>query len=246
MIVVTAVILVPIALPVAQAFFPALGRGGAVEFSLQGFAQMFAPGNLTFTWLANSLQVTIDTVAFSILIAAPAGYVLSRGRNHIVSGYSLVLFVIQSLPVFILAVPLFLMFARAGWYDSLVSLGLIYVGVSLSVAVWMLAAYFDTVPPSLEEAAWMDGCSVFGSFARIVLRNSLPGILSTAIFVFLLSWNDYLLAFIFLRSDRLLTLPVSFGLGGAGVILLIVPPILVFAVLNRFFSVGIGGALAGR
>lgn len=58
----------------------------------------------------------------------------------------------------------------------------------------MLAGYFDSIPASLEEAAGIDGCSVMGSFVRVVLRNSLPGVLSAAIFTFLLSWNDYLMA----------------------------------------------------
>lgn len=72
-----------------------------------------------------------------------------------------------------------------------------------------MAAYFDSIPITLEEAAWMDGCSVFGSFWRVVLRNSLPGVLSTAIFAFLLAWNDYLVAVIFLRSDQNYTLPIG-------------------------------------
>jgi multiple sugar transport system permease protein len=71
----------------------------------------------------------------------------------------------------------------------------------------MMAAYFDSIPISLEEASWIDGCSVFGSFTKVVLRNSLPGILSTAIFAFLLAWNDYLVAIVFLRSTEIFTLP---------------------------------------
>jgi multiple sugar transport system permease protein len=128
----------------------------------------------------------------------------------------------------------------------------------MSVACWMMAAYFDSIPITLEEAAWIDGASVFGSFTRVVLRNSLPGILSTAIFSFLLAWNDYLIALVFLRSDQNYTLPIglntffqqnqtNWGLVMAVAVIMMLPPIIVFAVLNRFFSVGgIGGSLAGR
>ena len=128
----------------------------------------------------------------------------------------------------------------------------------MSVAIWMMAAYFDSIPISLEEAAWMDGASVFGSFTRIVLRNSLPGILSTAIFSFLLSWNDYLIALLFLPDQSKYTLPVgvetffqqnaaNWGFVMAVAVVMMVPPVLVFAFLNRYFSVGgIGGSLAGR
>ena len=128
----------------------------------------------------------------------------------------------------------------------------------MSVAIWMMAAYFDSIPITLEEAAWMDGCSVFGSFARIVLRNSLPGVLSTAIFAFLLAWNDYLVAVVFLRSDENYTLQIglqtffqqnqtNWGLVMAVAVVMMLPPVLLFAALNKYFSVGgIGGSLAGR
>lgn len=104
----------------------------------------------------------------------------------------------------------------------------------------------------------MDGCSVFGSFTRVVLRNSLPGLLSTAIFAFLLAWNDYLVAVVFLRSDQNFTLPIGlqtffqqnqtdWGPVMSVAVVMMIPPIIVFAVLNRYFSVGgIGGSLAGR
>ncbi len=119
------------------------------------------------------------------------------------------LFVIQSLPVVTAIIPLFILFAELGLVDTLGGIVIIYVGGTMSVAIWMMAAYFDSIPISLEEAAWMDGCSVFGSFSRVVLRNSLPGVLSTAIFAFLLAWNDYLVAVIFLRADQNYTLPIG-------------------------------------
>ena len=77
----------------------------------------------------------------------------------------------------------------------------------MAVATWMMAAYMDSIPISLEEAAWIDGASLFGGFVQVVLRNSLPGVLSTAIFTFLVSWNDYLVAIVFLRSATAFTLP---------------------------------------
>jgi multiple sugar transport system permease protein len=210
------------------------------------------------TWLTNSLLVTVVTVVIAVVVAAPAGYVLSRARNKLVSGYSLILFVVQSLPVVTAVIPLFILFAQIGLVDNLVGVTIIYVGATMSVAIWMMAAYFDSIPITLEEAAWMDGASVFGSFTRVVLRNSLPGILSTAIFSFLLAWNDYLIAVVFLRSDGNYTLPVgletffqqnatNWGLVMAVAVVMMLPPVLLFAFLNRYFSVGgIGGSLAGK
>ncbi len=254
--VVTVVVLVPIAAVLFLAVQPGLGSNAAAP-TFENFGIVFSQTNV-LTWLGNSLTVTLITVAVAVVVAAPAGYVLSRGRNRLVSGYSLVLFIIQSLPAVVTVIPLFILFANIGLADNLTGVTIIYVGSTMSVAIWMMAAYYDSIPVALEEAAWMDGASVFGGFMRIVLRNSLPGVLSTAIFCFLLAWNDYLVALVFLRSDENFTLPVgletffqqnstNWGLVMAVAVIMMLPPVIVFAFLNRYFSVGgIGGALAGR
>jgi multiple sugar transport system permease protein len=253
---ISAIVLVPIIAVLVLSLQPSLGsqtRG----LTLENFGTVFAKTSVG-TWLLNSLVVTLVTVFVAVIVAAPAGYVLSRGRSKLVSGYSLVLFIVQSLPVVTAVIPLFILFAQLGLVDNLAGVTIIYVGSTMSVAIWMMAAYFDSIPITLEEAAWMDGCSVFGSFLRIVLRNSLPGVLSTAIFAFLLAWNDYLVAVVFLRSDENYTLQIglqtffqqnqaNWGLVMAVAVVMMLPPVLLFALLNKYFSVGgIGGSLAGR
>jgi multiple sugar transport system permease protein len=254
--IIAAIVLVPILAVVLLSLEPSLGSK-ATGFTLENFGKVFTETSVG-TWLGNSLIVTLVTVLVAVVVAAPAGYVLSRGRSKLVSGYSLVLFIVQSLPVVTAVIPLFILFAQIGLVDNLVGVTIIYVGSTMSVAIWMMAAYIDSIPITLEEAAWMDGCSVFGSFARIVLRNSLPGVLSTAIFAFLLAWNDYLVAVVFLRSDENYTLQIglqtffqqnqtNWGLVMAVAVIMMLPPVLLFAVLNKYFSVGgIGGSLAGR
>ncbi|TAM66528.1 MAG: carbohydrate ABC transporter permease [Microbacteriaceae bacterium] len=254
--VITAVVLVPIISVLVLSLEPSLGST-ATGLTLENFANVFQQTSVG-TWLGNSLIVTLVTVLVAVAVAAPAGYVLSRGRNKLVSSYSLILFIVQSLPVVTAIIPLFILFAQIGLVDNLAGVTIIYVGSTMSVAVWMMAAYFDSIPISLEEAAWMDGCSVFGSFSRVVLRNSLPGILSTAIFSFLLAWNDYLVAVVFLRSDQNYTLQIglqtffqqnqtNWGLVMAVAVIMMLPPVIIFSVLNKYFSVGgIGGSLAGK
>ncbi|MFT4000463.1 MAG: carbohydrate ABC transporter permease [Rhizobium sp.] len=209
-------------------------------------------------WLKNSLVVSVIASFLSLFVAAPAGYVLSRARGSAVSLYSMLIFVIQSFPVVVFIIPLFIMLSRIGLVDTLSGVSIIYVASSVSVACWMMAAYFDGIPTDLEEAAWIDGCTVFGAFLRIVLPNSLPGILSTAIYGFLVAWNDYLVALVFLRTDSRFTLPVGlqtffqqnqtdWGPVMACAVIMLAPPVIIFALLNRFFSIGgIGGSLAGR
>ena len=255
--IITAIAVVPVAVVVLLALRPAVNSTSHALFTFANMSNIFRNTD-TLRWLGNSLEVTLATVAVSVAVAAPAGYVLSRGRSKAVSGYSLLLFIVQSLPVITAVIPLFILFAKLHLVDNLVGLGIIYVGISMSVAIWMMAAYMDSIPVSLEQAAWIDGASIFRGFYRIVLRNSLPGILSTAIFTYLVSWNDYLVALVFIRTETKYTLPLGvesffqqnvtdWGDVMAVAVVMMAPPIIVFACLHRYFSVGgIGGALAGQ
>jgi multiple sugar transport system permease protein len=188
---ITVIVLIPVGAVVLLSLRPGATSTSTAAVTVENFTHVFTLTH-TLIWLRNSLGVTLGTVLVSIAVAAPAGYVLSRGKSKAVSGYSLLLFVIQSLPVITSVIPLFILFAKLGLVDNLTGLGIIYVGASMSVAIWMMAAYMDSIPIVLEHAAWIDGASLFGGFLRIVLRNSLPGVLSTAVFTFLVSWNDYL------------------------------------------------------
>lgn len=253
----TALALVPIGVTVILSLQPAPSSTTTAPFTLENFVRVFEQ-TLALTWFGNSIAVAMVSVLVSVSVAAPAGYVLSRSRSKLVSSYSLLLFIVQSLPIIVSVIPLFILFAKLGLVDNLGGISIIYVGSSMSVATWMMAAYFDSIPKALEEAAWIDGCSLFGGFVRVVLRNSLPGILSTAIFTFLLAWNDYLVAIVFLKSQEAFTLPIGLQsffqqntTDWASVmsvsVLMMLPPVIVFVTLNRYFSIGgIGGSLAGR
>jgi multiple sugar transport system permease protein len=255
--VITLIVLAPVLAVMWLCFRPSSSSSSHAFFTLENLTHVFRDTDVLI-WFRNSLVVTFATVLVSVAVAAPAGYALSRGRGRAISGYSLLLFVVQSLPIITAVIPLFILFARFGLTDSLLGLTIIYVGSTISVATWMMAAYIDTIPIALEEAAWADGTGIWGSFVRIVLRNSLPGILSTATFAFLVAWNDYLVALVFLRSSGRFTLPVGiatffqqhatdWGSVMAVSVVMLLPPAIVFGALNKYFSVGgIGGSLAGR
>lgn len=254
---VSAIMLIPIGVTVVLSFRPQLESNNHAFFSWENFSYIFSQTDV-LVWLRNSLVVTLCTVFVAVAVAAPAGYVLSRSRSKTVSVYALLLFAAQALPVIISAIPLFVLFARLNLDDSLIGVGIIYVGSTMSVAIWMMAAYIDTIPIALEEAAWIDGATILGSFVRIVLRNSLPGLLSTAIFAYLLAWGDFLIAVVFLRSSSHFTLTIGlqtffssnetlWGYVMAVSVVVMVPPTVLFSLLHRYFSIGgIGGALSGR
>jgi multiple sugar transport system permease protein len=252
MLIVTGIAVGPIAIVVYASVRPLFGsssRGLTLEsFALLLFETPF------LLWLRNSLLVSLVAVLVTVALAAPAGYVLSRGRGALVSGFSLALFVLQSFPAVVAVVPLFFLYARIGLVDNLAGVTAIYAGLTTTAAIWMMGAYYDSIPIELEEAAWVDGVSVFGGFVRVVLRNSLPGLLSTAMFAFLTAWNDYLVVLVFIRSASNYTLPLGQqlfrppgGPGSAYAVMMMLPPVILFVAFNRYFSVGgIGGSLAGR
>jgi multiple sugar transport system permease protein len=242
LVVITAVVLVPIASPVLSAV-QQLDRTGGVA----GLARVFTDPQ-TVRWFANSLAVSAATVLVAVLIGAPAGYVLSRGRNRGVDAFALVVFTLQALPAVLLVVPLFVLFASVGLVDSLPGLVLIYAGSTAAVAIWTMTAAIDAVPVSLEEAAWLDGCSVLGGFVRVVLPNAVGGVLGTVVLTFLFAWNEYLVAVIFLTSESNWTVGLGVVSGRVAVlgVAAMIPPLLVFAVLHRWFRFGgLAGAVVG-
>jgi multiple sugar transport system permease protein len=256
MLVLTLVLLVPIFAVVFLSLRAPL-QSGISGLGLSSWIYVFQTTQIGL-WMFNSLWVSLLATFVVVLIGAPAGYVLSRGTGRATSVFSMSIFIVQSFPVVIFVIPIFILFSGFGLVDNLWGVIVIYVAQAISVGCWMLSSYFDTIPISLEEAAWMDGASVLGGFFRVVLRNSLPGVLSTAIYAFLLAWNDYLIALVFIRSSNNFTLPIGlqtfftqnqtdWGPVMACAVMMMLPPVIVFAVFNRFFSVGgIGGALAGR
>jgi multiple sugar transport system permease protein len=251
MLVVTALLLVPVLVPVWRLVAPDPTRGsaGGMPALVTALARTLR-GTPVTTWLTNSILVTSVAVVVSVAVAAPAGYVISRGRGRGVHGFALLIFALQAVPILLFMIPLFVLFVSFRLSDTLYGVTLIYTGLSVAVATWMLGSYFDSIPMELEEAAWIDGCSVLGGFMRVVLRNSLPGVLSAAVYAFLFTWNDYWIALVFLRTDVNYTLGLALaGPGSSSAVALIamLPPLIIFGVLNRYFSLGgIGGALTGR
>jgi multiple sugar transport system permease protein len=212
-----------------------------------GVARAFVDGP-ALHWFGNSLAVTGVTVVASILIGAPAGYVLSRAKGRVVDAFALVVFALQALPTVILVVPIYLLFISVRLSDTLVGIGILYVGLTAAVATWTMASAIDSVPRAIEEAAWLDGCSVLGGFFRVVLPNAASGVLATAILTFLFAWNEYLVAVTFLISEGNYT--VALGVVSGRVALLsiaaMLPPVIVFLALHRFFRFGgMAGAVVG-
>jgi multiple sugar transport system permease protein len=151
--------------------------------------------------IRNSLIVATITVLASLLASIPGAYAVSRlafkGRRQI-SGLFLVVYLF---PPMIMAIPLYVIFTRIGLRDSLFGLAIVYVAQTIPVAIYMLRGYFATIPKSLEEAALLDGCSRLQILWRISLPLAMPSVMATGLYVFMIAWNEFLFALLFLLTD---------------------------------------------
>ncbi|MDA2813377.1 carbohydrate ABC transporter permease [Nocardiopsis sp. RSe5-2] len=141
---------------------------------------------------------TVLAVACSVLGAYAAVRLRFFGRDT-VNGFFLAVYLF---PGIVLAVPLFVLFSRVGLTGTLTGLVLIYMAQTVPVALYMLRGYFQAVPAGVEEAAEVDGCNRLQVIVRVVLPMALPGITATALYVFMIAWNEFLFALLFLVGDR--------------------------------------------
>jgi ABC-type glycerol-3-phosphate transport system permease component len=208
---------------------------------------------LYWTWFKNSVIVALFGTAASIAIAALAGYALSRFSSRFLGAYSRTVLMFQMFPVILALIPIFILFVNLGLINNPLSVIIFYTSAHLPFAIWMYKAFMDSIPKELEEAAWIDGCSRLQGFLRIVLPISGPGIAAVAIFSFLFSWNEFLIASLFLPEQSAMTLPVGvqmfmqqfstdWGSLMAAATLTMIPTFVLFLFVQKYM---VSGAVAG-
>jgi ABC-type glycerol-3-phosphate transport system permease component len=209
------------------------------------------------TWFRNSLIVAVATTLIGLVLAALAAYSFSRFPFPGSRALSTMFLFIQLFPVAVIVIPLFILWTGLQLTNTYWSLVITYLVFGLPVSTWLLIGFFNSVPVELEEAAMIDGCSRLGALIRVTLPLSLPGLAATAIYVFLLSWNEFFFALTFMNSTEMRTIPVglasffaehSVDWGGlmAGSVLASLPVIVLFGVLSRYFVQGLtSGAVKG-
>lgn len=184
------------------------------EPTLENYQGLFDPtsaaGGYFWNWFGNSLLIAVLTTVLSVFLAATAAYALSRYRFIGKRPLSAFFLVSQMFPAVILLVPLFQLLAiQAGLLNTPWALVLAYATTAVPFCVLMLKSYFDTLPIELEEAGRIDGLGAFGSFWRIVIPLSTPGIAVTAFYAFITAWNEFLYALVFLTDPESFTLPIG-------------------------------------
>src|SRR3954469_22311902 len=161
------------------------------------------------TWFLNSLLVSFGTTFLAILVGSLAGYAMSRWRFRGRGLYGNPLLVIQMFPGVMLAIPMFLLLTKFHLIDTLWALLVTYLTFALAFSVWMLKGYFDGISREIEEAALIDGHCRLGALRHVIMPLAGPGIVTVAVFSFLLSWNEFFFAYVFLASPGKFTLSLG-------------------------------------
>jgi multiple sugar transport system permease protein len=230
-----------LAVPLDQLSLDAYGRVlRSVEDGGEGFGR----------FLVNSAGVALGTVAVTLVVSILGAYAVERleffGRRQI----HFLFLSVYLFPPILLAIPLFVAFSRLGLRGQLPMLIIVYVAQTLPICVYMLRNYFETVPRSLEDAAEVDGATRLQIIRRITLPLAVPAIAATGLFVFMIAWNEFLFALLFLVEDRQ-NWTVSLGVSQlknvetpettlmAGSIILTVPIIVLFLFAERLMTEGL-------
>ncbi len=198
----------------------------------------------------NTAKVALLTTILSVSVASLAGYAIARFRFKGRDIIGLLILGTYMFPGVLLLIPIYVFMARINLVNTHTSLIIAVTTFSLPFCIWMLRAYFTTLPTDLEDAARIDGCSRLGALIRIVLPLSAPGIAATAVFAFIAAWNNYLFALTFITSEGRKTLPpaistfitregIHWNLLMAGGMVATVPVIIFFLILQRYLVKGL-------
>jgi multiple sugar transport system permease protein len=207
------------------------------------------------TYVGNSTLVALMTIAACIALAAPAGYGLARFSPYGKEIGFLILLAPMMIPYQALLTPLYLDFAKFGLVDSRIGLAIIHTILQLPFSVYLMRNAFEAIPREIEEAAMIDGCTAARRLVHIFLPLAVPGLVTVALFAFINSWNEFLGALVFMNRESSFTMPillvsvrtgdhgaVDWGALQASIVLSIVPCLVVYLALQRYY---ISGLLSG-
>jgi len=222
----------------------------------ENFWRLFTSTNFLI-YFRNSLTVSGLAVLLTMVVGVAGAYSLTRyrypGREQIAG---LILCTYMFAPIMIV-IPFFILVKQVGIQNTHFALVLAFASVCLPFALWLLRAFFETIPIELEEAALVDGADRLRAVVYVVLPLALPGVIATSIFTFILAWNDYIFTRILISADELKTLPVGvqdlfhsaltdWGLIMAAGVLITIPALAFFIAVQRHLVAGWGsGGLKG-
>ena len=229
--------------------------GQGVSALFRSYIELFTQYHFG-TYLMNSALVSVATVAITLFFAVPGAYAVARLRFPGQNFLSRSILLIYMVPMIVLVIPLYAIFSQLGMRNTLWGLLFVYPATTIPVALYMLQGYFRGIPAELEEAGLMDGLTRLGVIRKITLPLALPALASVALYVFMIAWNEFLFAFMFLDNVDLFTL--SRGIAElnssevprqhlmAGAVIATVPVLALFLWFERFLVAGLtAGSVKG-
>lgn len=201
-------------------------------------------------WLANSLLVSTWTCLAGVLVSAFAGYAFSRykfaGKKYVMTGFLLT----QIFPAPMLLLPTYILLTKLKMMNTYHGLIIPYLATAIPFCAWTIKGFFDSIPYSLEESAYIDGAGPMKAFFRIVIPLSLPALGVTALFAFTTAWNEYIISRAIITKKGLLTLPVGlvnlsgqfnthWGIYSAAAFMTAIPVMILFMALSKFMVKGL-------
>lgn len=223
--------------------------------TLENYLKVLYPEFIRYA--VNSVIVSLITMVVAISCGLLAAYSFSRLP---VPGFRIILVAIvaaQMFPVTTMIIPIYQVVRGLGLINTYASLVLAYLTLTLPVSIWMLRSFISNLPAELEEAAMVDGCTRFQAFRRIIVPLSLPGIVATAVWIAIVTWQEFIFALTFTTTQDMRTIPVGildfvgqygiqYGEMMAGSVLVSIPIILLFFWLQKYFIAGLtAGAVKG-
>jgi multiple sugar transport system permease protein len=202
--------------------------------------------------LLNSLIIALGAVALGLSVSIPAAYAFSRFRFHGRRFLMTQFLVINMFPIVLIIIPLFVLMRQFGLLDTFIGIILGHSTFAIPFSIWMLTSYMNAIPPELDEAARIDGASRVQTLFKVLLPVIMPGVVTTAIYIFVTSWNEYLFAMM-LSGQNVRTVTVAlqlfigeftvqWGLLTAGGTLIAIPVTILFLAVQKRLA---GGLTAG-
>lgn len=217
--------------------------------SMKSYLTLFTETDFML-WTWNSIIISFVVTLTGVVFASTGGYALSRFKFKGREFGMIALMTTQMFPATMLLLPFFILLSYLELINSYIGLIIIYSSTALPFCIWQMKGYYDTIPPSLEESARLDGCSRYQAFYKIILPLSSPALVITALFSFMASWSEYVVAAIILQDPKLYTLPLGlksfqaslsteWGLYAAGAVVVSIPVIILFISLSKYLVSGL-------
>jgi len=218
--------------------------------TFDAYTRLFTYSNFK-QYFINSMSVTLSSSLVAMVLSVMGGFALSRFRQKKLKGWTeLLLYFTQTVPSFMIMLPLFMFFSKLKLVDNLPVLASIYVATVIAFSTLMSRSFFDRIPVSLEEAAKIDGCNMLQSIVYVVLPLTLPGIAAIFCFAFVNIWNELFLAVMLINKSSKYTVPValnsfiskagvSWDLMSAGIVVSLLPTMVIFGIGQKYIVAGL-------